>query len=557
MLKWLKMGCGHLVALPLLLVGLLTAALFSGTLSGSGLQHQTDLLVTGGVTLLTWGLAISLLAYLWLRVWPAPPAESSRTEPASGGGSSDPESPNGPLPSDESSADPGSFYAFAQSALEQLATSTHDAQTDVTESGYLPEDERPWETRPEWTTPQITTDRGTHATSTGGPGQILFGALFVAVGGGLTWSLLSLPDPSYAWILGLVFLFAGLWLMGQNVYQLLRKRRYGTTTFEMDTFPAALGGPLCGTLHTGVRASAAPDDGFQVLLSCYRRRVTRDSDGDRSVARTLLWRDEKKIVGRLAGDKKTLDVPLTFEVPAEGPPSTAAKSENRILWTVEATADVSGIDYATVVEIPVFPVRPDESVSLNRYTRYEKTFDRDRPVSRGLTLRRPSGADLDVVFGRGRRPGIATLLTVLGLGITGLGGLVLMEGSLFGGLLLLLLGGVVDWGAYYYWTYRSRVTVTRAGIQVEAGTAGRCMIVQFPCSALQEIRLDVAGGAEYVMTVCYAVAPSPPDSARASETASPTPQVEVVAARLLTNLREAKWIAVQIEEAAARHGRYE
>lgn len=57
------------------------------------------------------------------------------------------------------------------------------------------------------------------------------------------------------------------------------------------------------------------------------------------------------------------------------------------------------------------------------------------------------------------------------------------------------------------------------------------------------------------MTACYA-ADSSSEPAPTSETSFPPPD-EMVAARLLTNLREAKWIAGQIEEAAARHARYE
>lgn len=78
----------------------------------------------------------------------------------------------------------------------------------------------------------------------------------------------------------------------------------------------------------------------------------------------------------MSDDGRTLDVPLAFQVPG-APPSTAAKSENRILWSVEATADVSGIDYAAVVEIPVFPVRPDASVNPDRYARHELAYERD------------------------------------------------------------------------------------------------------------------------------------------------------------------------------------
>jgi protoporphyrinogen oxidase len=66
-----------------------------------------------------------------------------------------------------------------------------------------------------------------------------------------------------------VFAVVGAGIMALSLYRFLRRRRYGTTTFEMETFPGALGGILCGTLHTDVPLHDPPPDGFRVKLSCY------------------------------------------------------------------------------------------------------------------------------------------------------------------------------------------------------------------------------------------------------------------------------------------------
>lgn len=545
--KWLKMGCGHLLALPLLLIGSITGLFFFLFLFEDNSSGVGELVFTGGVTAVTFGLAGALLFYLWTRVWP------------DSGDNMDPTSTSASVQSILEGLLPrNAAESLTKASTEARAPSSRDggapspASSEATETdpppepSYLSPDQHPWTARDEWADPVIQTQKGT-LEGGGTVWTLILGAIFFGTGGFILWT--SFGGEFGALIFGLVFAVVGAGILALSLYRFLRRRRYGTTTFEMETFPGALGGILCGTLHTGVPLQESPPDGFRVKLSCYRRRITRDSDGDRTVSHDLLWRDEKKIKGRPASDGTALDVLLAFEVPSDQPASTAQKSSNRTMWVLEASADVSGIDYSAVLEIPVFPVEPDDSVIVGTYRKYEQEYGLDTPTSRGIKLRRPSRTHLEFDFGRARRPGVALLLTMLGLAITGGGGYLFIYGSLLGGGLLLLFGAIVDWGAYYYWTYHSRVVVRRDGITVQTGVLGSEQTTQFPCSALQEARLDIAGSNEYVLHLSYADAGEGASSPRSSG--------EVVAARMLTDHQEAEWIASQIEQAAAERARYE
>lgn len=221
----------------------------------------------------------------------------------------------------------------------------------------------PWRARPEWRSPEFV-DESTIDKSI---------ILFAIVWNGISWPItyiflrdvMGADDVETAAFLVFIFPLIGLGFIGAVVYQWLRARKYGKSRLELDRLPARLGQPVGGLIATGVDAGEGPEEGFKVQLSCFRQYVTyrRDSDGDRTkrIERDVQWRDEAHVRGRPYGDGSKLEVPFSFEVPSDAPASTPLKSETRMLWEVQITADVPGIDYQAAFEIPVFP--PDETTA--------------------------------------------------------------------------------------------------------------------------------------------------------------------------------------------------
>lgn len=604
-MKWLKMGCGHLVALPLLFIALIAGIGYTSHFGESSLSVG-KVMVAVGVVVVTGGLGSGILYHLWTNVWPASESGGERrakegrtgvaapsdapTDPASAqdadnrapvsfrdaddstGKPHDAGSPTGPDRAEGPSSGEDRHNAGSPAGADRAddASSAEGAERtsndDESELSRLPDDERPWEVRDEWTDPEISSEQSPQGASSGTWKRLLISRLLAIVGGGIAWLGFYRMDPSDSWIgpviIGTIFVIAGIGVMARGVYLLLRHRRFGETTFEMDTFPGILGGPLCGTLHTGVRAADAPDGGVRVKLSCYRRQVSGAAE-TRSVSRHTIWRDEKLVDPRRAADGEMLDVPVAFEIPSEPPPSTPARTEERIMWRIEASASLPGVDYASDVEVPVFPVKPDDSVSLDRYTRHEIGHDEDAPLSDGITLRRPAPDRLQLTFGRARRPGSATLLTVLGLGFTGGAVFTIGAGGIILGLILLLLAVLTSWGAYFYWTYRSEVDVGPQGIEVRAGAPGFKKTTRIPCESFNEVRLIpnagytmwlshsgngvVTKGGERMKRILQGIGVYGP-----LQRMAPTEHEGVVAARMLTDHQKAERLASQIEKAAAR-----
>ena len=145
--------------------------------------------------------------------------------------------------------------------------------------------EAPWLWREEWASRRIgDSSRGA-----------MWGAwIFAAL-----WNLISIPSAvmavraalregnHLAWI-ALLFPIVGVGLLAWAIRATARYRRYGVSTFELTTLPAALGHSLEGLVRTP--RELRPNDGFQVTLSCIRQ-VTRGSGKSRSTSESTLWQE--------------------------------------------------------------------------------------------------------------------------------------------------------------------------------------------------------------------------------------------------------------------------
>lgn len=422
----------------------------------------------------------------------------------------------------------------------------------MSSSDVIPD--QPWQARSQWIDGQMTTERD---SLTAGGGGVLAGILLVVPG--LIGLLIGLSlSATKVTVGGSLALAVGGGLLGWRGYKLLRRRDFGATTFEMDTLPGAIDGPLCGTLYTGIPVEEAPEDGFRVTVACRRRRTHEGN-----VKYNLLWQDEKQFEG-VPSEDGTLNVPVGFELPQEPPPSTPEKTSERVMWTVKVSADVSGGSYTAVFEIPVFPVKSAPAVDLEKYTQHELDYAFDEPVTDGLTLRRPHQDRLELEKGYGRRFRTAAFLTLATLVFGGGGlaaiafGLTILWGKQ-GQLQVLGLGGFAllcitpfAWRAYKLWTYHNRVRIDERGIQVREGPLGAETETRIPCSALDQTRLEASSDGNFVVDYNLHLTYTTPDALGSQEQ-----EHEVVAARSLPDHLEAEWIAEQIQQVAAQQARDE
>ena len=83
----------------------------------------------------------------------------------------------------------------------------------------------------------------------------------------------------------------------------------------------------------------------------------------------------------------SVEVPISFDLPDDAPPSTLEKKSNWIAWILEASAETSGLDYQSYFEIPVF--EPDASMSQSSSTAPTSSHEQVSPEELASPTNRP------------------------------------------------------------------------------------------------------------------------------------------------------------------------
>jgi hypothetical protein len=205
----------------------------------------------------------------------------------------------------------------------------------------------PWLWRQDWAQGRI---KG--STKSGMIGAWMFAAL---------WNLISAPTLIFlpqaaakkpiAYV-GLIFPVAGMFLLIRAIRMTMAYVEFGTTWFEMSPVPGVVGGELRGTIQA--RFPHSPDHGVQLRISCVHRTTTGSGDHQNTSER-IVWRGESSLAsGQLYPGPNGTSIPVSFRIPWDGQSTETRSSRDVILWQLEAMADVPGVDYHDVFEVPVF-----------------------------------------------------------------------------------------------------------------------------------------------------------------------------------------------------------
>ena len=152
--------------------------------------------------------------------------------------------------------------------------------------------------------------------------------------------------------LALIFPLAGVFLLLRAIRLTIAFVEFGATWFEMAPVPGVIGGELRGTIQARFPHSA--DHGVQLRLSCVNR-VSTGSGNNQNTSERILWRGENSLApGQLYPGPNGTSIPVDFRIPWDAQATETRTSRDVILWQLEALADVPGVDYHDVFEVPVF-----------------------------------------------------------------------------------------------------------------------------------------------------------------------------------------------------------
>jgi hypothetical protein len=399
----------------------------------------------------------------------------------------------------------------------------------------------PWLWRPDWAAGTIEDGNRTAAR---------FAWIFAGF-----WNLVSLPagyfgvraalqQANHAGLIALLFPVAGVGLLVWAARMSARLQRFGVSRLALETRPAAVGRSLAGTVEAPL--TLMPAEGFRVVLSCIRR-VTTGSGDSRSTREQVLWQEEQRVAGRPSRTARgmTTGVPVRVPIPPDALPCDDSNPGNVVLWRLEVSAEVPGVDYASTFEVPVFrteessrPRTEVEAAAARALVEQAKRFE-PGPDCRIQVTRNRRGTE--IVFPAARNRGAAIGLTgflLLWLGATA--GTVLLGAPLLFPIVFGLFAVLLLWAVLDQWLGVSRVTAGDGTVRVASGllTAGRER--RLSASEVAEVTTRIgmqAGGTPY-----YDVILVRRDGKR------------VVAGRNIRDKREAEWVAGLIREGVTPGG---
>ncbi len=123
----------------------------------------------------------------------------------------------------------------------------------------------------------------------------------------------------------------------------IRHRRFGDTYFEFDTLPFSVGERVRGKIHLQLDTRA--EHGIDVRLTCVRKVVS--GSGDHSTTnQIILWQADQNVPwGAVGPGPLGRAIPVDFSIPADSAITSHDIPSDQVLWLLHAQADVAGVDY--------------------------------------------------------------------------------------------------------------------------------------------------------------------------------------------------------------------
>lgn len=176
----------------------------------------------------------------------------------------------------------------------------------------------------------------------------------------------------------LVFPAVGLLLFVYAIRQTIAFFEFGKTYFEMSTLPGVIGRELKGNIDA--RFPHSPDHGVHLRLSCVHR-VTTGSGNSQSTTENIMWRDECDLnSAQLYPGPAGTTIPVAFSIPLAAHPTEKVSPRDEYVWLLEALANVPGVNYHDIFEVPVF--RTSQTPAQEEETAAETTFATTSAVTR-------------------------------------------------------------------------------------------------------------------------------------------------------------------------------
>ena len=180
--------------------------------------------------------------------------------------------------------------------------------------------------------------------------------------------------PFFAFAIVGLFQVFGLWEIGAFFYQLMRRFKYGKTTFCMETFPAVIGGSCRGLIKVPTEVKAS--DGFELKIENIHQ-YTSGSGKNSTTHRKVLWQQQKKIKARRHSESVIrTELEVDFELPSGG--RISESDGDTKYWQLTATSETPGVDFKAEFRLPAYITEQSEDKPV------EEVDYEELPVQQGF-----------------------------------------------------------------------------------------------------------------------------------------------------------------------------
>jgi hypothetical protein len=315
------------------------------------------------------------------------------------------------------------------------------------------------------------------------------------------WNAITIPMALAVWrqfpqnpFVAIAFLFAaiGLVLLGGAMVSTLRRRKFGRSFCTFDRLPIEPGQSFSGTIEH--RGTQVPDAGYLLVLSCINR-ITMRGGRSRSTATETLWQTEQRLSGALAAPSPDgMRLPFAFEIPPDAPSTDMSDPDDAVLWQLEVTAELPGIDYKAAFDLPVFTTA--DKFAAHFAVRRDEAEKRELSPDAHATIAPLPGGGFELRVGPHRDSSAFTVFVLFAAIWFGAIALIWRFGApLFIAGLFAVIGLVVLFIAVDFFAGKSVVNVDRDGLRATHSVFGIRKTKAVPADDIVSIAAKVGGHA--------------------------------------------------------------
>ena len=313
------------------------------------------------------------------------------------------------------------------------------------------------------------------------------------------WNSITIPMALAVWrqfpmspVVAIAVLFAGigLVLLGSALVSTLRRRKFGRSFCTFDRLPIEPGQSFSGTIEH--RGTQVPDAGYLLVLSCVNR-VTTHNGRSRSTSTEVLWQTEQRLSGALAAPSPAgMSLPFTFEIPADALSSDLSNRDDAIVWQLEATAELPGIDYKATFDLPVFATA--DAFAAHFAARRDEAAARELSPDAHATITPLPAGGIELRVAPHRDMSAFTVFILFATIWFGAIALIWQFGApLFIAGLFAIVGLVILFMAVDFFAGKSTVSVDRAGVRATHSLFGIKKTKTVPANDIASIAAKVGG----------------------------------------------------------------